>query len=121
MLDKYYRFLYYIMGYAFGLVRKSKKCGMHIYRFTGVRVIFLNDYENRRLIVWFFHESTRRLHRMTMHHYYVRITRKKIVDIVKKIQEDENYWDEVLVRKKSMSYKKELAYIRYTNYINRKK
>jgi hypothetical protein len=119
MLEKYYSYLYFVMGYTYGLIRKSKKKGFQIYRFENAIVVFLNDYSNRRLRVFFFKQSTKQLWMVSMHGFYVRKIRYKIVTIVKKIQEDDNYWDETLVKKRSYSYKQERAYTRYMNYKNK--
>jgi len=102
------------MGYSYNIIRKSKKKGMQIYKYAGVKVVFLNDYDNKRLLVFFYHEKTKKIHRLAMHFYYVRPIRKYITEVVRKIQEDDNYWEDVLVKRRSMSYKKEKAFKRYT-------
>jgi len=121
MLEKYYAYLYYVMGYSYGLIRKSKKKGMQIYKFEGIKIIFLNDYNNRRLLVWFYLESSKQIFRVALHGYYVRKIRYKLVMMVKKIQEDESYFTDVIMKRRSFSYKQEVAQSKYMKYQNKLK
>jgi len=86
MLDKYWKYLYYILGYCYNIERKSKKKGLFILKFKGVKVVLLNDYANRRCLIWYYKESTKQLFRIAYHGYFVRILRMKIVAMVKGIK-----------------------------------
>ena len=121
MLEKYYLYLHIIMKWAYGLKTRSKKKGMYVYRFDGVITIFLNDYLNRRLLVFFFKQSTKQLWRVSFHGFYVRKIRFKVVSMVKKIQEDESYFTDVLMKRRSFSYKQEVAQSKYMKYQNKLK
>lgn len=83
---------------------------MNIYKFEGVKVICINDYDNRRLLVWYFKESTKQLYRVAYHGYYIRALRKKIVFAVEGIQTDENYFNEKIMSRRSYSWKRERAF-----------
>lgn len=104
------------MGYSYGLVRKSKKKGLQIYRYDGVIMIFLNDYPNRRLLVFFYKCSTKQIYRVSFHGYFVRILRRKLTSFVKGIQEDENFFNEKIMSRRSYSYKRERAFKSYLSY-----
>jgi len=110
MLEKYYKYLYFLLGYTHRMIRRSKKKGMIILRFEGVIVCLLNDYENRRLLVFFYKTDIKQIYRTSFHGYYVRPIRKKIVNMVTKIQEDPNYWEDKLTKRRSYNYKQERAF-----------
>lgn len=116
MLEKYFSYLYYLMGYSYNLIRKSKKKGLQVYRYEGYVVCFLNDYPNRRLLVFFYKKSTKQLYRVALHGYYVREIRRKITHFVKCLQEDENFFNEKIMSRRSYSYKRERAYKSYLSY-----
>lgn len=116
MLEKYYTYFYSVMKYSYGLKRRSKKKGMHIYKYEGVKVVTLNDYSNRRLLIWFYKESTKQLYRFSMHGFHVRPLRKRITEYVKGIQTDENFFNEKIMSRRSYSYKRERAFKSYMNY-----
>ena len=104
------------MGYSYGLVRKSKKKELQIYRYDGVIMIFLNDYSNRRLLAFFYKCSTKQIYRVAFHGYYVRSIRRKLTFFVKQIQEDENKKKKKIMSRRSYSYKRERAYKSYLSY-----
>lgn len=116
MLEKYYSYLFIIMKWSFNIKRRSKKKGMHIYKYEGVKILTLNDYPNRRLIVWYFKESTKQIYRVCYHGYHVRPLRKKITENAKAIMEDENFFNEKIMSRRSYSYKRERAFKSYINY-----
>lgn len=91
---------------------------MHIYKFEGVKVVVVNDYQNRRVLLFYFKEATKQLYRVAMHGYYIRALRKKIVFAVEGIQSDENYFNEKIMSRRSYSWNRERA---FKNYINRNK
>jgi len=119
MLDKYFDYLFVIMKYSYSIKRRSKKKGMHIYKYDGVKVVALNDYKNRRLLLFFYKESTKQIFRIAFHFFHVRPIRRRIADFVKGIQEDENFFNEKIMSRRSYSYKRERAFKNYMSYINK--
>lgn len=107
MHEKYFNFFYYIMKNAFHLVRRSKKKGMHVYRFKEIIIVCLNDFDNRRVVTFFYHIEKKIIHRICWHGYFVRELRRKFVNIVNKIGKDPTYFEEYLIKKNYFSYKKE--------------
>jgi len=121
MLEVYYAFFHMLMKYSYNIKTRSKKKSLNIYKYEGVTVLTLNDYPNRRILVFFFKQSTKQLFRVSYHGYHARPMRKRIGDHVKKIQEDENYFTDVLMKRRSYSYKQERAYSDYMRYQNKLK
>lgn len=104
------------MKWAFGLIRRSKKKSLLIFKFEGVKVVVINDYNNRRVLVFYYKESTKQLFRVAYHGYYLKMLRKKIVLAVEGIQNSEEYFDKVIKSRRSYSYKRERAFKRYITY-----
>lgn len=111
MLEKYFKFFYFLMKYAYGIRTRSKKGSeLNIFRFEGVKVALINDYDNRRVLVWYYKDSTKSIYRTAYHGYHARYLRYLIVNTVKKIQEKPEYFDEVLSKRRSYSFRKEVSY-----------
>ncbi len=115
MEEKYFKYLFYLMTYSYRLIRKSKKKGLQIYRYDGVIVCFLNDPKNKRLLVFYYKQSTKEIFRQSMHFYYVRPIRKIVTENVRRIQEDDSFFAE-LKKSRSKSYKRARAFKRYSDY-----
>ena len=120
MLEVYYAFFHMLMKYSYNIKTRSKKKSLNVYKYEGVTVLTLNDYPNRRLLVFFFKVSTKELFRVSYHGYHARPMRKRIGDHVKRIQEEEGYF-EILKQRRSYSYRKERAYSNYMKYQNKLK
>lgn len=116
MLEKYWKYLYYVLGFCYDLKRKSKKKGLFILKFEGVKVVLVNDFQNRRTLIWYFKEETKQIFRVSYHFYYVRKLRLKIVTAVKGIQNDPDYFNNVIMSRRSYSYKRERAFKSYMGY-----
>lgn len=116
MEDKYYKYFHYIMIWSYGLKRRSKKKGLNIYQYDGVKVVTLNDFPNRRMLIWFYREDTKEIFRFSMHGFYVRPLRKRITEYVKGIQTDPTFWERVIKSRRSYSYKRERAFKSYMDY-----
>ena len=119
MLDKYFKFFHYAMGICFGLKARNRKGSLRIYRFEGVIACILNDYDNRRILIWYFKKSTRQIHRVSYHGYFAKPLRRKIAMLVKNIQEDDNFWNETMIKKRSYSYKQDKSSAYYMKHIKK--
>lgn len=107
MLDKYFNYFYFLMTYAYNIKRKSKKKNLHIYRFEKVILIALNDYENRRCLIFFFEKRTKLIHRVAYHGYYVRELRRKLVRQIDKINQSDDFFKEEFMKRRSYNYRQE--------------
>lgn len=56
------------------------------------------------------------MYRIALHGYYVREIRRKITHFVKCLQEDENFFNEKIMSRRSYSYKRERAFKSYMGY-----
>lgn len=120
MLEKYFKFFHYAMGRCFGIKTRNRKGSLRIYRFEGVITCILNDYDNRRILAWYFKSNTRQIFRVAYHGYFAKPLRRKIAIMVKNIQENDNFWNETLIKKRSYSYKQDKSSAFYMKYLNKK-
>ncbi len=95
------------MSYTKGFVSKWRKGELRIFRYEDVKVASINDFENRRVLVWYYYEPTGRIMRVAYHGYYSRYLANKVAHTVKLIQTDDNYREIRLFERRSYSYKAE--------------
>lgn len=120
MLDKYFNYFHFLMRFAYYLKIRAKKKGMLIYRFEKIILVCINDFDNRRVIIFFYHKEKKILHRTFFHGYYVRQLRLRLVKLVEKIQTDENFFEQEFIKRRSYSYKQDRSYKRYTYFKSKK-
>ena len=90
-----------------GFISKWRKGELRILRYKDVKVALLNDYENRRVLVWYFYEPTKRIMRVAYHGYYAKYLANRIAFTVKLIQTDDNYREFKLFERRSFSFRAE--------------
>ena len=101
----FYELFWNVMKYTKGFISKWRKGELRIYRYQDVKVATLNDFENRRVLVWYFYQPTRKIIRIAYHGYFYRHLANKIAHTVKLIQDDDNYREFEIYKRRSYSYK----------------
>lgn len=107
MKELYFIYFCRCMSYTKGFISKWRKGELRIFRYEDVKVAVLNDYDNRRVLVWYYYEPTGRIMKISYHGYYVKYLANKIAYTVKLIQTDDNYREIKLFERRSYSYKAE--------------
>lgn len=86
-----------------------RKGEMRIFRYKDVKVAVLNDFPNRRVLVFYYSEETKRIYRVAYHGYYAKYLANRIVYTVRKIQTEDEYREHGLFERRSFSYRAEAS------------
>lgn len=109
MLEKYFKYFTYLMQWSYFLESNWRKGDLHVYRYDVVKLAILNDYENRRVIVFIFHIEDRKIYRVAYHGYHAKYLRYKLMTLVAKVRENPTFWEDKLIKRRSYSFKSEQA------------
>lgn len=118
MEQKYFKYFQFLMKWAFGLKSRIKKKDLYIFDFDGVKVALLNDIVNKRVVVFYFKEATKDIHRVVYYGYHAPELRKRIVYLVKDILREDTFFEDILKKRRVFSYAVTRNRRRYLEYKN---
>lgn len=107
MQELFFAFFWSKVNYTKEFISKWRKGELRVIRYPNIKVAVLNDYDNRRVLVWYFYEPTRRMMRVAYHGFYARYLANRIAYTVKLINTDDKYREFGLFERRSFSYKAE--------------
>ena len=107
LIDYFFAYFCNAMKWTRGFISRWRKGDLRLFRYENVKVAILNDYDNRRVLVWYFYEPTRKIMRVAYHGYHVRYLANKVAYTVRLIQTDDKFREFTLFQKRSYSYKAE--------------
>lgn len=91
-----------------GFISKWRKKELRVFKYKDVKVVALNDFKNRRVLIWYYYIPTKRIMRVAYHGYYTRYLTRKIAYTVNLINIDDNYREIELFKRRSYSAKAEV-------------
>ncbi len=93
------------MQWTKGFISKWRKKELRVFKYNDIKVVALNDFKNRRVLVWYFYMPTKRIMRVAYHGYHTRYLANKIAFTVKLMQTDVDYRELRLFERRSFSFK----------------
>ena len=112
MKEHFFTWFCNVMKWTKGFVSKWRKGELRLFRYENVKVAVLNDFTNRRVLVWYYHEPTEKIMRVAYHGYYAKYLANRIAYTVNLINTDDNYREFRLFERRSFSYRAEASFKR---------
>lgn len=96
--------------YTKNFISKWRKKELRVFRYSNVKVVALNDYKNRRVLVWYYIEASKKIMRVAYHGYFAKHLARRIGFTVNLINTNDNYREYELFARRSFSQKAEFKW-----------
>ena len=104
MKDWFFAILCNYIKYTKGFISKWRKGELRVVRFENVKACMLNDYPNRRVLVWYYYEPTKQLNRIAYHGYYAKYLANKVAHTARLINENDEFREVNIHKRGSYSF-----------------
>ena len=108
MNDYFFVLFWTQMKWTKGFISRWRKKELRVFKYKDVKVVALNDFKNRRVLIWYYYMPSKKIMRVAYHGYHTRHLSRKVAFTVNLINTDDKYREIDLFARRSYSYKAEI-------------